>query len=610
MDGGDTRSASRVRRRWRWLVSPLVSAVPSFDPPASGSEPEPKIGAPLRRWQRQALTHYLRNRPTDYLAVATPGAGKTTFALRVAAELLADRSIAAITVVAPTEHLKNQWAAAAAAMGIALDPTFTNSHGAHSRDYQGVVVTYAQVAAAPMLHRARSEARRTLVILDEVHHTGDAKSWGEAVREAFGPAARRLALTGTPFRSDDNPIPFVRYEKDAEGFARSAADSSYGYADALADGVVRPVLFLAYSGQTRWRTRAGDEVSATLGELLTPDATARAWRTALDPKGEWVPSVLTAADVRLSQVRASGMPDAGGLVIASDQAAARAYAKHLRQITGIAPVVVLSDERGASAKIAEFSASDERWMVAVRMVSEGVDVPRLAVGVYATNASTPLYFAQAVGRFVRMRRSGEAASIFLPSVRSLLALAGEMETVRDHVLGKPRTAEEELWDDAEVREANAERSEPDDNGFEALEASAHLDQLIFDGASFGGATATTPEDHDFIGLPGLLSAEQMTVLLKQRRGRQEAEQAAAPRTEAPATAPDASSAAIRPPHEVKAELRRELALLVAARHHRTGAPHAAIHGELRSACGGPQVAIATADQIRERIAMLRKWASR
>jgi superfamily II DNA or RNA helicase len=494
-------------------------------------------------------------------------------------------------------------------MGIALDPTFTNSHGVHSRDYHGVVVTYAQVASAPMLHRARSEARRTLVILDEVHHTGDAKSWGEAVREAFGPAARRLALTGTPFRSDDNPIPFVRYEKDADGFARSAADSSYGYADALADGVVRPVLFLAYSGQTRWRTRAGDEVSATLGDMLTPDAAARAWRTALDPKGEWIPSVLTAADIRLSQVRANGMPDAGGLVIASDQAAARAYAKLLRQITGVAPVVVLSDERGASAKIAEFAASDERWMIAVRMVSEGVDVPRLAVGVYATNASTPLYFAQAVGRFVRMRRSGEAASIFLPSVRSLLALAGEMETVRDHVLGKPRKAEDELWDDAEVRAANAERSEPDDNGFEALEASAHLDQLIFDGASFGGATATTPEDHDFLGLPGLLSAEQMTVLLKQRRGQQEAERVAAPAPVAVA-ASGADPSAIRPPHEVKAELRRELALLVAARHHRTGAPHAAIHGELRSACGGPQVAIATAEHIRERIAMLRKWAGR
>jgi superfamily II DNA or RNA helicase len=71
------------------------------------------------------------------------------------------------------------------------------------------------------------------------------------------------------------------------------------------------------------------------------------------------------------------------------------------------------------------------------MVSEGVDVPRLAVGVYATSASTPLFFAQAIGRFVRSRTHGETASIFLPSVPSLLQLASELEAQRNHVLGKP-----------------------------------------------------------------------------------------------------------------------------------------------------------------------------
>ncbi|MDR2280206.1 MAG: DEAD/DEAH box helicase family protein, partial [Gordonia sp. (in: high G+C Gram-positive bacteria)] len=84
-------------------------------------------GAPLRAWQRRALTRYLTSNPTDYLAVATPGAGKTTFGLRVASELLADRTVERITVVAPTEHLKHQWAASAARNGLALDPNFSNS---------------------------------------------------------------------------------------------------------------------------------------------------------------------------------------------------------------------------------------------------------------------------------------------------------------------------------------------------------------------------------------------------------------------------------------------------------------------------------------------------
>ncbi|HEY3609318.1 MAG TPA: DEAD/DEAH box helicase family protein, partial [Pseudonocardiaceae bacterium] len=173
---------------------------------------------PLRDWQRRALTRYLTVKPKDFLAVATPGAGKTAFGLRVAAELLAERTIESITVVTPTEHLKYQWAVAAREVGIPIDANFRNTHGATSRDYQGVAVTYAPVAAHPALHRVRTEHRRTLVILDEIHHGGDAKSWGDAIREAFTPATRRLALTGTPFRSDDSPIPFVNYEPDPGGF--------------------------------------------------------------------------------------------------------------------------------------------------------------------------------------------------------------------------------------------------------------------------------------------------------------------------------------------------------------------------------------------------------
>src|SRR5829696_7910880 len=393
LSGGGARCPRPCSR----LLRGSVTAAQTAPPPGFASPP-------LRTWQRRALSAYLARRPGDFLAVATPGAGKTTFALRVAAQLLADRTVAAVTVVTPTEHLKHQWALSAAEQGIPLDPTFRNADGATARDFRGAVLTYAQVAAAPALHRARTANRRTLVVLDEVHHAGDALSWGEAMREAFTPATRRLALTGTPFRSDQNPIPFVRYEPEPDGALRSAADHAYGYGEALRDGVVRPVIFLAYSGEARWRTRAGLELSARLGEPGTAEHVARAWRTALDPAGDWVPAVLTAANQRLSQVRAGGMPDAGGLVIATDHAAARAYAGRLREVTGTQPALVLSDDRGSTARIASFAASEDRWMVAVRMVSEGVDVPRLAVGVYATSASTPLYFAQAIGRFVRARR--------------------------------------------------------------------------------------------------------------------------------------------------------------------------------------------------------------
>lgn len=554
---------------------------------------------PMRAWQRKALSRYLAAGPRDFLAVATPGAGKTAFALRVAAELLADRTITDLTVVAPTEHLKYQWSHAAAAAGISLDPEFRNSAGGTSSDYTGIAVTYAGVAAHPMLHRARTENRRTLVVLDEVHHAGDARSWGDAVKEAFDPAARRLTLTGTPFRSDDNPIPFVDYLPDAEGALRSRADHSYGYAEALADGVVRPVVFLAYSGVSSWRTSAGEEITARLGEPLTAEQAARAWRTALDPGGEWVPAVLAAADKRLSGHRAGGMPDAGGLVIATDQTTARAYAAILTEVTGRAPVVVLSDEPGSSERIARFSAAEDRWMVAVRMVSEGVDVPRLAVGVYATSASTPLFFAQAVGRFVRSRRPGETASVFVPSVPVLLGLASELEAQRDHVLGKPHRPAE-VWNDDELAAANRRHDEPGDEepAFTALEASAELDQLIYEGTSFSA------DEEDYLGLPGLLAPDQVRTLLSQRqtewlsRSARHAPVAAAPE---PVERPQQSV------RERLGTLRKELNTLVALHHHRTNTPHGKIHNDLRASCGGPPTAMASMEQLQERIATLRTW---
>ena len=551
----------------------------------------------LRGWQRRALVRYLTAKPRDFLAVATPGAGKTAFALRIVAELLAEGTVETITVVVPTEHLKNQWAQAAARLGIALDPKFSNSNSRTSREYHGVVVTYAQVASHPTRHRVRTENRKTLVVFDEIHHGGDAKSWGDAIREAFDDATRRLALTGTPFRSDDSAIPFVTYETGPDGFARSRSDHTYGYAEALADGVVRPVMFMAYSGEARWRDSAGEEHSARLGEPLTAERTARAWKTALDPAGEWMPAVIAAADTRLRGLR-EHVPDAGGMIIASDQTAARAYAELLRTITGEAPTVVLSDDKGSSERISKFAAGTSRWLVAVRMVSEGVDVPRLAVGVYATSASTPLFFAQAIGRFVRSRRPGETASIFLPSVPNLLLLASEMEAQRNHVLGKPHR--ETLDDPLEAELAKQNRDEPDDleNKIEYLGADAELDQVIFDGASFGTATpAGSDEEADYLGIPGLLDAASMRDLLRRRQEEQLTKRTASGETPRIST------------HGQLRELRSQLNALVSVAHHRTGRSHGWIHNELRRICGGPPVAAATRDQLSARIEAVRGLTS-
>ncbi|UQN30132.1 DEAD/DEAH box helicase [Brachybacterium kimchii] len=585
---------------------PSTAAAQSL-PPAYPERAAWGTAPKLRAWQSEALAMYRERAPKDFMTVATPGAGKTTFALQIAAMLLAEGTVRRVTVVAPTEHLKTQWADSAARVGISLDPNFTNAQGRHGAHFQGVAITYAQVGMNPMLHRARTEAERTLVILDEIHHAGDALTWGDGVREAFDPATRRLALTGTPFRSDDSQIPFVVYEEDSEGFLRSKADYSYGYADALRDNVVRPVMFMTYSGRMHWRTKTGDEVSAQLGAIETKDITQQAWRTALDPKGEWIQAVLAAADKRLTEMRRH-VPDAGGLVIATDQKTARAYAATLHDITGEEITTVLSDDAGAGKRIEAFSDSDDRWMVAVRMVSEGVDVPRLAVGVYATSTATPMFFAQAVGRFVRSRTRGETASIFLPSVPILTAHAAAMEEERDHVLDlrPPEGDAETGLDEHLIEEANRPEQASDqlELSFEALESQASFDRVLFDGGEYGaGGDAGSEDEQEFLGIPGLLDADQMRTLLQERQASQMARRS----KKGEGAASEADRAIPVVDHRRLMDLRKELSSLVSAWARKSGTPHGQVHNSLRSRCGGPAVPQASAEQIEERIAVVRGW---
>jgi len=259
---------------------------------------------------------------------------------------------------------------------------------------------------------------------------------------------------------------------------------------------------------------------------------------------------------------------------------------------------VLSDDSRASERIAEFSAGDDRWMVAVRMVSEGVDVPRLAVGVYATSASTPLFFAQAIGRFVRARRRGETATVFLPSVPQILELAAGMEVERDHAIDRPGSGEDGLDDDL-IERANRQEQASDQlafPGFEALGSDAAFDRALFDGGEFGlGAEVGSDEEADFLGIPGLLEPEQVTSLLR----RHQAEQSERKRAQRPA--PPASDARRR------RDARKELSSLVSAWAQKSGQPHAFVHAELRRICGGPEVARASVEQIESRIGQVRRW---
>jgi superfamily II DNA or RNA helicase len=556
-------------------------------------------GAPLRDWQREALDVYLRKGADDFLAVATPGAGKTTFALRVAHEMLSTGIVERVVVVVPSDHLKVQWAQAAHRCGIAIDPTTKNRDGLENRaDYTGAALTYSQVAKQPALHRTGAGRRRTLVILDEIHHSGDEKAWGDGIKYALEPAARRLALSGTPFRSDTNPIPFVTYEPGGDKVLRSVADYSYGYGRAIRDDVCRQVDFHFYDGEMRWRDSGAldpDKVASLSTDLGENDRSA-ALETALDPATGWMRALLGIADNSLTEMRVDA-PNAGGLVIAYRADLARAYAKDLKAITGEEPVVVLSEDGPeASSRISAFDKSNARWLVAVKMVSEGVDVPRLAVGVYATRTGTPMFFRQAVGRFVR-RRAGEehSAILFCPALAALRTMAAQIET--------------EIRDEIEEERKEYEQSKPGTGGgvqgtldlFERTPVAASppvFDRAIHSGQEYTPAENLKAEEMCRKYGFGLGSLAQMRRLVRTELSRQAAPAAAAD---------DAKPSSDVPAYQYRKTLAADLNRRIRRHSVRNKLEFKGVNWTVNQHMGVTERSQATIDQLKEGIELVVRW---
>lgn len=550
----------------------------------------------LRAWQAEALEAYRLANPRDFLVTATPGAGKTTFALTVATKLFEAGAISQLIIICPTDHLRKQWGDNAIEKGIFLDPSLPNDNRLVGEDFVGYVATYAQVASNPGIHlrRATQRDKKTLVIFDEIHHAGDGLSWGDATRMAFEGAQRRLCLTGTPFRtSDASTIPFVKYRRNGAGAKESVADYTYGYREALKDHVVRPVTFAAYAGTTKWTNSAGDTLEAQLmGEDLSKKREMEAWRTALSPAGAWIPHVISSAHERLVHVRDAGMKDAGAMVLASDQDDAKEYAKVIKKVTGETPVIILSDDNKASKKIDEFSNDPSKlWLVAVRMVSEGVDVPRLAVGVWATNYRTPLFFAQAIGRFVRSRARGEVATVFLPAVRPLLALAASMEESRNHVITPPEKTDD--LGEVELDELPNEDDERERGSITALESDAEFAHILYNGRAI--VENLDAETEEYLGFTEILSPEQMATLLKKR-------DMEIKKKKGEVVAEEGTKKESNP--YVVIELRKEINRMVSRAALSRNVGHGFLHKKLTNAVPGPPTAHAPVSVLEERLEWL------
>ena len=519
---------------------------------------------PLRGWQRDAFEVWCSARPKDALIVATPGAGKTRFAARLAHAALAERSVRRLFVVVPREHLKAQTAIALAQAGVRVDHRFENAAGALASDVHGAVVTYQQLAAAPALYRRLSQVP-TLVVLDEIHHAGDAATWGSALREAFGNAAHRISLSGTPFRSDGSAIPFVRYER-----GECVADFSYDYASALRDGVCRPLIFPLQGGYAEWVGKDGEMHKASFDQALrSKSRMSERLRTVLVHEA-WIGDVITKAHERLTELRRGDAREAGGLMIAMNQEHARFLANLLHARTGCEPAVVLSDEDNASRKIASFARSTDPWIVAVHMVSEGVDIPRLRVGIYASNVVTEMYFRQFCGRFVRAAGTGKQhAFVYLPDDTRLRELAGRVTAdVRGMLNVKRELDELEL-----AQRVRTERDEVD-NRFEAIAANVDGERVLDYGPLFNPSAYAAEPEPESVHEPLPTNEPEDEYVLSVA--------------------------------EEKELLRKSLANLVTQASQRFKIEHKKIHAALNQRYGGP-IARATVESLRKRREAVLGW---
>lgn len=534
----------------------------------------------LRRWQKAALDRFTARQGPDFLAVATPGAGKTTFALAaVRQELARERRL--LVVVAPTQHLKTQWADAAEALDLHVETSWAAADGVLPADVHGLVTTYQQVASSARELAALADG--AVVVLDEVHHAGDDRAWGDAVRRAFQGASVRLCLSGTPFRSDTLAIPFVRY--DDEGLAEP--DIEYGYGEALRDGgVVRPVHFPRIDGEMEWIASDGTLAAASFADHLDATGTAQRLRTALSPSGEWLPHVLERAHTQLMQVRRTH-PGAAGLVIAIDQEHARDVAGLLRRRLGVSPVLALSEDADASRRIAAFARGAEPWIVAVRMVSEGVDIPRLRVGVFATTTTTELFFRQAVGRIVRWTRGlgAQPAYMFIPDDPRLRTHAVAIAEQRRHSLRRRDDDETAATDPAALDEMPSAtvQDEPQLSLFAALSATPMGDLAVHTPGDMGLVIAEEPDDDAHLVL----------------------ELAPAPNLGMPVAGDDGGP--VMRPRERRRLLRDANASAVRLISRITGLSHAQVNAELNKRVGIQRIGEATLEQLERRREQAERW---
>jgi superfamily II DNA or RNA helicase len=373
----------------------------------------------LRQWQDDcislALKQYLSGN-SHFLALATPGAGKTLMASELADQLLKNNLIDLIICFSPSSIVSQDFSQS---LQLRINERFDGLLGAkgHSLTYQNL--QHLDENFWQLFHR-----HRVFVIFDEIHHCAgsnidNANAWGEQIILNIQDKAKyTLALTGTPWRSDAAPIALSNYMHPSN---KISCDYVYGLAEAIQDNVCRVPQIIAIDNNNISvvdieETKTFTSFKCLLSQSIIP------YQEIIENE-KVIKYVISSAHKKLSSIRAKNS-DAAGLIVASSVEHARQISTLMKVCFNEEAVVVTYRENEPTTIIQQFRHAQTKWIISVGMISEGTNIPRLQICCHLTNIKTEMHFRQILGRILRMTSSkNQEAVMYMPAEPKLLEYA-------------------------------------------------------------------------------------------------------------------------------------------------------------------------------------------
>lgn len=369
----------------------------------------------------------------NVVMVSATGSGKT----RVLAAIV-ERHPGASCVIAHRSEIVAQLSMALAECGV------RHNIIASQKDRQAIAALHVQalgrsffdpnarcaVASVQTLVRRKGleawAAQVTLWVCDEAHHLVLDNQWHTAIARFTNPHVRGLMPTATPQRAD------------GQGLGRPEIGGN-GVAYTMVEGP--PMRWLIDEGYLcDYRIiGANSHIEKLLGEI--------------GPSGDWTPAQRKAAEqqspivgnaaetyraVNAGEVR--GVPPSPqgrtGILFASDIEMATEFLQRFRSLGVLCELVTGETDAGVRRKtFADLEAGRISLVMAVDIVSEGTDIPALALGIFCRATASLAVYMQQFGRILRplMTPQYRAARTREERLAAIAASSKPVAYIIDHV---------------------------------------------------------------------------------------------------------------------------------------------------------------------------------